>query len=143
MSRFFCAASMFLFFGFLAVVCSALTYAILYAVAGLVVHAFGLSATWSWIPIAFTAFVFVVGVVAAVRRRLPEISRLRWDSGTVEDSPSRTRISGAGGQFWNVNPLGPQSLGSVASLGAIFLCLGPSLAITAVVSAAEEWNRKD
>jgi hypothetical protein len=143
MSRLFCAASMFLFFGALAMVCCFFTYGILFTVVNLTAHALGLPATWSWIPIGFTALVFLVAVVTAIRHRLPEISRLSWDSGTVEDSPSRSRISGAGGQYWNVNPLGPQSLGSIASLGAMFLCLGPSLAITAVISAAEEWKRKD
>lgn len=143
MSRFIMAAVLFLVFMVLAIISTAFVYFLLYGLIVWICSSFGLPSGYSWLPLAITIFVFIIGVTTAIRRRLPDLAQLSWDSGTQQESPSRVYIPGEGGRLWNVNPLGPQSIGSIASIGAGFLCLGPSLAITAIVTAMEEMKKSN
>jgi len=125
----------------LAILCTAVVYLMLYGVVAWISWSFDLPARDSWVPLVVTGVVFLVALVTAIRNRLPDITHLSWDSGASEESPSRVFVPGEGGYLWNVNPLGPQSIGSIASIGAALFCAGPSLAITAVVTAVDEWKK--
>jgi hypothetical protein len=125
----------------LALAVIALTYGIACAVLWLLGHSFGLPERYWWAPLAGTGLLLLIAVVTVVRKRIPDITRLKWDSGTIQDSPSRVGLIGFGGRLWNVNPVGPRSVASAGKIGGAFLCAGPSLAITALLMAADSLKR--
>lgn len=128
----------FLFFMTLAAACTAASYLILYGILAWTISSFDVLERFPWMPLAVTVLVFLVALITTIRRQIPDLTNLSWDSGTREETPSRISISRKGGRFWNMNPLGPQSFGSIAAIGAGFLCLGPSIAMAAVISTLEE-----
>lgn len=132
------AMTVLFFFGGLALVITAVVYVVLFGIFHWLADEFSLPDRFSWIPLAVTALFFLVAVITAVRDRLPDLQGLVWDSATSEDAPSRIQIEGYGGRFWNVNPLGHQTLKSTASVAAIILGFGPSLMISAIVAAIAE-----
>ena len=142
MKRILTALMVFLLFMTLSVVTSFMTYFVVFGVIFFVAFTFHLSDNYSWLPLTGTCLVFVIGLVTAIRNRIPDITRLKWDSGTIQDCPSPVYIPRGGGRLWNMNPLGPQSVASIAAIGGAILCAGPSLAISAFISALEEL-RKD
>jgi hypothetical protein len=91
----------------------------------------------SWSPLAGTFLVFLIGVVTAIQKRIPEITNLKWDSGTTQDCPSKVYVPDGGGYLWNMNPLGPNSARSIVTLGGAILCFGPALAVAAFTNAVE------
>jgi len=142
MSRYIIPVVLFLLFMALAIFCTAVVYLIFYGVVVWISSSFDLPARYSWVPLVVTSGVFLIAVVTTIRNRIPDLTRLSWDSGSSEESPSRISVRGKGGYLWNVNPLGPQSIGSIASIGAAFFCAGPSLAITAVVTVVDKWKKR-
>ena len=127
-----------LLFMTLAVITTAVTYAIVYSVIWFIGFSFGLPERYSWVPAVGTGVVFLIGLSTAIRNRIPDITQLKWDSGAAQDCPSPIHWYGEGCRLWNMNPLGPQSVTSIGAIGGAFLCAGPSLAISAFVSAIEE-----
>lgn len=142
MNRIVIALVMFLVFMTLAVVTTAIGYAMVYGTIWFIGSSFGLPDRYSWVPTAGTCFVYLTSLVTAIRNRIPDITRLKWDSGTAQECPSQVYWPRRGGRLWNMNPLGPQSVASIGAIGGAILCAGPSLTITAFVTAAEEL-RKD
>jgi len=142
MKRMGMAIALFLMFTLLAAVTTAVTYAMVFGVIWFIGFSFRLPNRYSWVPLVGTCAVFVIGLVTAIRNRIPDIAGLKWDSGTPEGCPSKVDVWGGGGRMWNVNPLGAQSVSSIAAIGGAILCAGPSLAISAFVTAIEEL-RKD
>ena len=127
----------------LGVLCTALVYTSLYVLVDLLWLALLGPDRFSWFPLAITILVFLASLVAVIRRRSPSLNDLQWDSATaVEKSPSQTGRPGKGGFMWNVNPLGPESMRSGVSILVGVFCFGPSLAATAVLSAAEDLRGK-
>jgi hypothetical protein len=130
----------FLLFMSFAVVATGIVYLIVFLTMTWIFSSFAVFRPYPWAPWAGTAFLFVVALVTTIRRRIPDLSGLLWDSGTHGDAPSEFSVHGRGGHLWNVNPLGPQSVGSIAAIGAAILCLGPALAVNAIVAVLEEWR---
>lgn len=141
MSRIGIAITLFLVFMLLAVITTAVTYAMVFGVIWFIGSSFGLLERYSWAPLAGTCLVFIMGIITAIRNRIPDITRLKWDSGTTQDCPSPVHFRGKGGRLWNMNPLGSQSVSSIGAIGGAMLCAGPSLAISAFVSAIEELRK--
>ncbi len=135
------ATVLFLLFMVLAVMTTAITYAIVFGVIWWIGSALELPEHYHWVPSAGTGVVFLIALLAAIRNRIPDIARLKWDSGTTQDCPSPIHWYGRGGRLWNMNPLGPQSVASMGAIGGAVLCAGPSLAVSAFVSAIEELKK--
>jgi len=135
MNRIGVALGVFLVFMLMSIVCTVVVYFMVFVVISRLASTCGLADGYSWLPLAGTILVFLVAVVTVIRNRAPEITRLKWDSGTSEDGPSQVSLHGWGGRFWNVNPLGPQSISSIGAIGGAILCAGPSLAVSAFVAA--------
>lgn len=141
MKRISPALPLFAIFMLLSAFVTAVVYAIVYVVIYLIASLLGPLDRYLWIPPVGTILVFLIGLITAIRNRTPDITSLEWDSGTIEDSPSRHYLPGKGGRLWNVNPCGPRSIGSIGAIGGAFLSYGQSLAVTAFVAAAEEWRK--
>lgn len=137
------ALPLFAIFMLLSAFVTAVVYTIVYVVIFSIVLLLDPSNRYSWIPLVGTILVFLIGLITAIRNRTPDITSLEWDSGTIEDAPSRHYLPGKGGRLWNMNPCGPRSIGSIGAIGGAFLCYGQSLAVTAFVSAAEELRTSD
>jgi hypothetical protein len=135
------ALALFLMFAVMATFTTAITYAMVYGVIWYLGFSFGLPARYAWAPLVGTCVVFLIGLATALRNQIPDITRLKWDSGTTDDCPSRVSIPGEGGRLWNMNPLGPQSVASVGAIGGAILCAGPSLAISAFIVARGELKK--
>jgi hypothetical protein len=129
------AVALFLMFMFLAAVTTVTTYAMVYGVIWYIGSSFEIPDRYSWVPLAGTCIVFLMGLVTTIRNRMPDITSLKWDSGTTDDCPSKVYIPRKGGRLWNMNPLGPQSVLSIGAIGGAILCAGPSFAITAFSTA--------
>ena len=133
---------LFLFFLSIAFICTVIPYFLLYAMIRWIFSSFSLLDSFPWAPWVLTLFVFLVALITTIRKRIPDITNLNWDSGTIEDAPSRRSIPGYGGRMWNVNPIGFQSMGSMASLCAALLCFGPSLAMTSILMVLEDVQKR-
>jgi hypothetical protein len=140
MKRYFASLAIFAIFMALGCVATVVAYAAVLLVLWFILSQFGVSDLYWWTPLAGTGLVFFVALLTALRDRLPDITQLTWDSGTTEDAPSQFDYPGPLGRFWNVNPLGTQSVASIGAVGAVLLGMGPSLFITAFVCAIEEWT---
>lgn len=138
MNRYIRAAAAFFFLTCFGVICSAPVYLMFWGVIWWICDSFEVPDRFHWIPLAATALVFVSAVIASVRNQLPDLTELKWDSATTEDSPSRFSIQGKGGHLWNMNPLGPQSSSSMVAILALILGFGPSFLVNAVIFAVEE-----
>ncbi len=144
MKRLATAAALFLGLMFMAVIHTALVYSVVYGVAVLISYAFDLLSGHPWIPLATSVLVFLAGLVTAIRKRIPDLSHLSWDSGTAQECPSRVSLQGAGGYLWNMNPLGPRSAASIVAVCGALLCAGPALVVSAfaeVIDAIRESRR--
>ena len=130
--------AVFLIFMSFAAACTAASYFILYGIMVWILSSFDVLERAPSAPLVVTILVFLVAVITTIRRRIPDLTRLSWDSGTREDAPSGVYIPGKGGRLWNMNPLGSQSISSLAAIGSGFFCLGPSIAMTALISTVEE-----
>jgi hypothetical protein len=130
--------ALFVIFAVLALVTTAVTYAMVYGVIWFISSLYGLPDRCSWVPSAGTGIVFLIGLATALRNQIPDITRIKWDSGTTENCPSTVSMHRKGGRLWNMNPLGPQSITSIASIGGAILCYGPSLAIVGILTIIEE-----
>lgn len=141
MNKIAIAIAVFLLFMITAVITTAVTYAMVYGLIWFIGSSFGLPDRYSWVPMVGTGAVFVIGLLTAIRNRIPDITRLDWDSGTTQDCPSAIRWYRKGGRLWNMNPLGPLSVASIGAIGGAVLCAGPSLAVSAFISAIEELKK--
>jgi len=125
----------------LAIIVTTITYLMLYGVISFICSSFCLPEHYSWVPFAGTCMVFLIGLIMAIRDRLPDLTRIKWDSGTTQDCPSDVNCYGKGSHLWNMNPLRPQSVASIGLIGGAFLCAGPSLTISAFVTAIKELKK--
>ena len=132
------AITLFLVFMTAAVITTAITYAILYGAICFIGDLFGIPARYPWAPFAATCTVYLISLATVIRKRVPDITQLKWDSGSTEDCPSSVNINGSFGRLWNMNPLGPRSIGSMGAICTAFVCIGPFLAVSAFQSAIQE-----
>jgi len=133
MNRLFIALSLFVLFMLMAIISTAVTYWMVYV-----------AACWAcigwfegnnvWFPAAIITLVtFVVSLIASIRKKTVSINRISWDSGFVMASPSSGK---------NANPLGPQSVASIAAIGAGLLCFGPGCIVAAFEAARDELTNR-
>lgn len=125
----------------LSVAWTAFTYFILYGVIVWIFSSFGILGRFPWGPLALTVFVFLVALLTTIRKRIPDLTAVSWDSATRDEAPSPVYIPSRGGRLWNVNPIGLQTMGSIAAIGSGLFCLGPSIAIMAITSLIEETRK--
>ena len=76
-----------------------------------------------YIATALTVTAFIAGTYSAYKNTISSVDDLSWNSGTIQDAPSSIRVRGHGGYLWNINPLGFDSIGSMAKVLTIVLCL--------------------
>jgi len=133
MNKFITASFLFLLFMLAGIICTAVTYAMVYV-----------AACWAcigwfegnnvWLPAAIiTLVIFVVSLIASIRKKIVSVRRISWDSGFVMASTSSGK---------NANPLGPQSVASIAAIGAGFLCFGPGCVVAAFETARDELTKR-
>ena len=129
MKRICIAVSLFVLFMLMAIIGTAVTYAMVY------VAAWWACVGWvavqdAWLLAALITMVtFVISLIASIRKKIVSVKRISWDSGFVMASTSSGK---------NANPLGPQSIASIAAIGASFLCFGPGCIVAAFETARDE-----
>lgn len=117
----------------MAIIGTAATYAMVY------VAAWWTCVGWvagqdAWLPAAIiTLATFAVSLIASIRKKTVSVKRISWDSGFVMASPSSGK---------NANPLGPQSVASIAAIGAAILCFGPGCIVAAFEAARDELTKR-
>jgi hypothetical protein len=140
--RYLAAAGYLIGFLLLAIICTAIPYGLLWVAIYVGSTSWGFSSHDTTIPNVAVAIIFAAALIDLFRGRRVDPTDLKWDSGTAESAPSRTSISGAGGSLWNMNPFGPNSILSTATVISAFLQWGPLLAIVGCKEACEQLKRK-
>jgi hypothetical protein len=135
--RFLNAVIGFAMFFAIGLILTSMTYFCVFGLSTFVCHSAGILQRFPHAPLLITGFFFAASVFAAIRRQLPNITTLKWDSGTTQPSPSRVSLPGAGGRLWNVNPLGPNSIASIHSVLVACLVIGPCFMVIAFTTFIE------
>ena len=133
MKRLFIALTLFTLFMLMGIISTLVTYWMVYVAASWTCIGW-IKGPNAWMPAAIiTSIAFVVSLIASIRKKTVSVKRISWDSGFVMASSSSGK---------NANPLGPQSVASIAAIGAGILCFGPGCIVAAFEASRDELTKR-